>query len=176
MPKYLGVGTKNGSVSYDLYYCISLSEYCWVKYGIHKVLQHYYWNPDPSVILISECGCLPIVEDEASLPCMQNPLTYLNMTHMNPVHTFITNISTITCNHLFLLLCWNILILNLKSCKDHCWQYRALNRILSMSRSQKRSLFSPPTEISYAFPTPLQCYTDLIWWRRITINYAIPST
>jgi hypothetical protein len=38
MPKYLGVGTKNGSVSYDLYYCISLSEYCWVKYGIHKVL------------------------------------------------------------------------------------------------------------------------------------------
>ena len=63
---------------------------------------------------ISECACLLVVEDEASLPWMQSPLAYLIMIHMNPVHTFITNISTISFNYLFLLLCRNILNSHLK--------------------------------------------------------------
>ena len=46
---------------------------------------------------------LPIADEEASLP-LQNPLLYLIISHMNPVHTFITHLFTIPCNHLILLL------------------------------------------------------------------------
>ena len=63
-----------------------------------------------TICVILKClnVCLPIVDDEASL-CLQNPLPYLIMSHMNPVHTFITHLFTIPCNNLILLLCWNIL-------------------------------------------------------------------
>ena len=57
---------------------------------------------------------LTVVKDEASLPCLQNPLPYLIMSNMNPVHSFITHLFTISCTHPILLLCWNILKSHLK--------------------------------------------------------------
>jgi len=99
---------------------------------------------------------LPIVEDEASL-CSQNPLLYLIMSHMNPVHTFITHLFTIPCNHLILLLCWSILNSHLKF---EIPQRRvltvaciiALNKILSMRGFQKCSLLLSQTDF---FSLPL---------------------
>jgi len=57
---------------------------------------------------------LPAAEHEASLPHLQNPLLYPIMSHMNPVHIFITHLFTIPCNHLINLLCWKILTSHLK--------------------------------------------------------------
>jgi len=41
--------------------------------------------------------CLLVVDDVASLACLQNPFLYLIMGQMNPVHTFITHLFTISC-------------------------------------------------------------------------------
>jgi hypothetical protein len=54
--------------------------------------------------------CLLVIDDEASVACLQNPFLYLIMSQMNPVHTFITHLFTIPCK----------VILNLKTCKDLC--------------------------------------------------------
>ena len=60
----------------------------------------YDWNPEPSVSFQNIwMFYLPGVEDEASLPHLQNPLLYLIMSHMNPVHTFIAHLFTTHCNH-----------------------------------------------------------------------------
>ena len=102
---------------------------------------------------------LPVVEDEASLPCSQNPLPYLIMSNMNPVHTFITHLFTISCNHLTPLLCWNILnshfqfeILYRPVVTVPC--ICALNRSVSMPRSQICSLLLSATEYLRLFLHP----------------------
>ena len=103
------------SVFYDLFYCIFIIVFCWLKYGINKPCFDYDWNPDLSVSFWNIWTiCLPVVEDEASLPSLQNPFLYLIISHINPVHTFITHLFMIPCNHLILLLCWNILNYHLK--------------------------------------------------------------
>ena len=43
--------------------------------------------------------CLLVADDEASLAFLQNQSLYLIMRQMNPVHTFITHLFTIPCNH-----------------------------------------------------------------------------
>lgn len=71
------------------------------------------------------------------LPCLQNPLLCLIIGQINPVHIFITSFFTITCNHLILLICWNILNSHFKfdNLKRHVLTVpciSALNKILSM--------------------------------------------
>ncbi len=56
----------------------------------------YDWNTDAAVSLWNIWTfCLPVVEDEASLR-LQNPLLYLIISHINPVHTFLTHLFTIS--------------------------------------------------------------------------------
>jgi hypothetical protein len=86
-----------------------------VKIFINEILLDDHWNPDTTVPFGNIwMFCMPDVEDEASLLRLQNPLLYLIMSHMNPVHIFITYLFTIPCNHLIHLLCWKILISHLK--------------------------------------------------------------
>jgi len=61
--------------------------------------------------------CLLVVDNEVSLVCLQNPVFYLIMSQVNPVHTFITHLFTIPCNHSILYYAgtYCILILNLKT-------------------------------------------------------------
>jgi len=101
----------------------------------------------------------PVAEYGTSLPYLQNPLLYLIMSHMNPVHTFITHLFTISCNHMILILCWNKLNSNLKS--EIVWRplltvpcNSALNRFLPMLRSQKCSSLLSPTEFFIWFSYP----------------------
>jgi len=90
-------------------HCILISALCWLKYGINKTLFVYDGNPRTICVILKYLKVfLLVVEDEASLH-LQNPLLYLIMSHMNTAHTFITQLFTIPCNHLILLLCWNIL-------------------------------------------------------------------
>jgi len=63
---------------------------------------------------ISECFVSPTAQDEASFSRLQNPLPYLIMSHTSPMHTFITDLFTIPCNHLIHSLCWKILNPHLK--------------------------------------------------------------
>jgi hypothetical protein len=117
---------------HDLFYVILISAFCLLKCGINKHLFVHDWNTDSSVSFWNICMfCLPVAENEASLH-LQNSFPYLIMCHINPVHAFITHLFMIPCNHLILYYAetyW-ILILNLKSCKDLCWHYNALNKIL----------------------------------------------
>ena len=103
--------------------------------------------------------CLSLLDDASSLH-LQNPLLYLIMSHMNPVHTFITHSFTITCNHLILLLCWNILNSHLKSeipqrpvLTVPC--IIALNNAMSMRRFQKCILLLSPTDFFSPYPLSL---------------------
>jgi hypothetical protein len=131
---------------FRMFYCILISAICWLKYGINKILFDYDWNTDTSVILKYMNVLLPVVEDETSLLRLQNALPYLIMSHMNLVHTFITYLFTIPCNHLIHLICLKILNSHLK------FQilYRpvltvlcisAINRIMSMPMYKECSLF-----------------------------------
>ena len=137
---------------YDLSHCILISAFCWLKCGINKPWLVYDWNPEPSVSSWNIwMFCLHVVEDEASLPCLQKQLLCLIMSHVIPGHTFITHLFMIPYNHLILLLCWNTVICLRKFEILHspvlivpC--IIALNKILSMHRSQTCSLLLSPTE------------------------------
>ena len=103
--------------------------------------------------------CLSLLDDASSLH-LQNPLLYLIMSHMNPVHTFITHSFTITCNHLILLLCWNILNSHLKPeipqrpvLTVPC--IIALNNAMSMRGFQKCILLLSPTDFFSPYPLSL---------------------
>jgi len=151
-------------VIFYLFYYILISVFCWLICGINKHLFHYDWNPDPFVILKYLNVVVSLLQNWSSLACMQNLLLDLIMTHMNPVHTFITHISMISCNH-YAGTYW-ILISNLKSSNDHCWECNdtgALHRNLSMSRSQNVH-YLPSTEFFMLFLTPFLCYIVTIWW------------
>ena len=67
--------------------------------------------------------------------CPHNPLLYLIISHINPEHTVITHLFTISCNHLILIICWNILnYLKFEILTVPC--ISVLNRFLSMLGSQ----------------------------------------
>ena len=69
---------------------ILIIAFCSLKYGINKhILLLKSWSVSFWNIWMF---CLLVVEDEASLPSLQNPLQYLIISHINPVYAFITHL------------------------------------------------------------------------------------
>ena len=57
-----------------------------------EILIHRSQSETPEIFLL-------LADDEASLACLKNPFLHLIMSQTNPVHTFITHLFTIPCNH-----------------------------------------------------------------------------
>jgi len=98
----LVLNIKRISLSVLYVYCILISALCWLNYGINKPL---FMTEILSHLCHSEIHEYFVSQ---IVTCLQNSLPYLILSHMDPVHTFTNHLFTIPCNHLILLLCYNI--------------------------------------------------------------------